>query len=161
MENKITCTVEAVLEDNGVDYVSPDGITFKVNVKCDHGNYDVLLFCLEDLETLLVVVKLEVFVPEGKMDRMSSWIIDKNHSIYLGFFDLDTDDGAILFKLGCILDGGAVNPKLVESAIVNAVQTVDKAFGELVMTLYAGDSEKADDIDCRFLLSGKSTDIYS
>jgi len=144
MKKKIYKTVEASLKGAEINYHVDDDIMFSFGVKGDHANFDVRLLCEDNTEVLLAAVTCGLCIPKDKIDRMCRWVVEKNYTLTLGEFKMDTRDGELSFRLACTLDGGAVNKDIVGVVISQVINIFDNSYEELVKAMYM---EKTEDED--------------
>lgn len=136
MKKKISNTVEKALKKAEIHYMKDDNSIFRFGLKHDHASYDVGLACVEDMELLMILVSCSICVPQVKIERMCRWIVDKNYTLNLGEFKLDTSDGELTFRISCPLDNGAVNEDIVNVIIANALNTFEMSYEDIMKELY-------------------------
>jgi len=144
MKKRITNTVENALKKAELHYTVENESIFRFRIKGDHTNFDVLLACDEEMEMLMAIAACSLCVPKEKIDMMCRWITDKNYSLNLGEFKLDTSDGELTFRISCPLDNRAVNEAIVNVAITNTLNTFDVSYEEIMKALYSEDGEDDD-----------------
>lgn len=86
---------------------------------------------LEDEELLVPITTFPITVPEEKRFMFCSLLNKINHSLLLGFFTMDAEDGEISFRVSCPVDDGAINKTIVLVAIGNSIRTIDKYLPEI------------------------------
>ena len=144
MEKKIYNTVESVLQKAELRYTTEEGYIFLFGIKGKHANIDVRMICEEKMEFLMTIVSGSMFVPEDKIDCMCRWIAEKNYGLTLGEFKLDPSDGELSFRITCPLDKGAINEDIVLVSYVNAVNTFDDSYEEIIRIIYLGNDSDED-----------------
>ena len=74
-------------------------------------------------------------VPEDKRFLMTSLLNKLNHSLILGHYVMDPEDGEISFRVSCPVDDGAINKTIVLVAIGNSITTMDNHLPELLSAI--------------------------
>lgn len=144
MKKKIYNTVEATLKDAELHYSVEDDIIFCLGISGEHASFDIKLVCEENMELLLAVVKCGIRIPKDKIGKMCRWIVEKNYSLSVGEFKMDTSDGELSFRMACPLDGGAVNKDIVRVALAQTLNTFDNTYEEMVKAMYLEGDENED-----------------
>lgn len=144
MKKKIFKTVESTLKAAEINYHVDDDIVFRFRIKGDHANFDVRMICEEDMEILMAIVTCGLCVPKDKIDRMCRWVTEKNYTLTLGEFKMDTSDGELSFRLGCPLDGGTVNEEIAGVVLSVTINSFDNAYEEIVKAMYIDKPEDDD-----------------
>lgn len=144
MNKKIFKAVESTLKKSELHYQIEDDIMFRFGISGDHANFDIRLICEEKMEILLSIVSCSMCVPKDKIEKMCKWIVEKNYSLTLGEFKMDTKDGELSFRLACPLDGGAVNEDIVGVAISYTLNTFDNTYEEIIKALYMDNNDTDD-----------------
>ena len=99
---------------------------FDYQISTEYTTYSQRLVPLEDEELLVAITTFPITVPEEKRFMFCSLLNKINHSLLLGFFTMDAEDGEISFRVSCPVDDGAINKTIVFVAISNSIRTIEK-----------------------------------
>lgn len=108
-------------------------------------DYHVCFNWHEELEGLHLACTFETKVPESKCDDVTRLMTRINEQLWLGHFDLWRKEGAILYRNGLMLAGGAeVNQAQCETMLRLALEASERYYPAFQFVLWAGkDVEKA------------------
>jgi hypothetical protein len=106
-----------------------------------------------DLESLQLACALEMKVPPARRQQVHSLLALINERLWLGHFDLWSEDQVILYRHGLPLQGGAVaNAEQCETIIQFAIETCERFYPAFQYVLWGGKSPEeaiaASLIDC-------------
>ena len=108
---------------------------FDYRLSTELTTYRQRLVPLEEQELLLAITIFPIMVPEDKRFLMTSLLNKLNHSLILGHYVMDPEDGEISFRVSCPVDDGAINKTIVLVAISNSISTIDKHLPELLAAM--------------------------
>ncbi len=108
-------------------------------------DYHVCFNWHEELEGLHLACTFETKVPEAKCDDVTKLMTRINEQLWLGHFDLWRKEGAILYRNGLLLAGGAeVNQAQCETMLRLALEASERYYPAFQFVLWAGkDADKA------------------
>lgn len=141
----------AVQQDWPVERVGDDELTLGVTGKwCD---YHLTFTWRSDLEALHLSAAFDLKVARDKRGEIYVLLGLINEQLWLGHFDLWSDEGLLLFRHGLPLQGGArVTREQCEALIQLAIETCERYYPAFQFVMWAG--KKADEalssamIDC-------------
>lgn len=133
---KIYDAVLRALEEMEIHFeYDQENEVFNYRISTDLTTYRQRLVPLEEEELLLAITNFPIMVPEDKRFLMTSLLNKLNHSLILGHYVMDPEDGEISFRVSCPVDDGAINKTIVLVAIGNSITTIDKHLPELLSAI--------------------------
>ena len=108
---------------------------FNYRLSTELTTYRQRLVPLEEQELLLTITNFPIMVPEDKRFLMTTLLNKLNHSLILGHYVMDPEDGEISFRVSCPVDDGAINKTIVLVAIGNSITTMDNHLPELLSAI--------------------------
>ena len=128
----VLCALEEM--DIHFDYDQENEV-FNYRLSTELTTYRQRLVPLEKQELLLAITNFPIMVPEDKRFLMNSLLNKLNHSLILGLYVMDPEDGEISFRVSCPVDDGAINKTIVLIAIGNSITTMDNHLPELLSAI--------------------------
>ncbi len=105
------------------------------------GDLNICLNWREDIEGLHVACTFDFRVQPNRREEVSRLLSLINEQLYFGHFDLWREDGAVLFRNGLTLTGGAVvTDAQCESLIQSAVESCERYYPSFQFVIWAGKS---------------------
>ena len=104
---------------------------------------DVLLWFVwrPDFRTIQIGAALDLKASPPKADAVSRLIALVNENLWIGHFDLWSEDGSIVYRHGVVLpEGAAFDQSQVEILIRNAVQAYERFYPAFNYVIWSGDS---------------------
>lgn len=133
---KMQEVVQNALEAMGIRYdYDQENEVFYYHLTSELTTYRQRLVPLEDEELLVTITSFPIKVPEDKRFLFASLLNNLNHSLLLGFYVMDPEDGEITFRISCPVDGGAINNNIVIVSVCTSIQTFDKHLPELLSAM--------------------------
>ena len=80
-------------------------------------DYHVSLNWRDDLEALHVACAFDFRVPENRLNEMYKLVAQINEQLWLGHFDLWTQEGLFMFRQGLMLNGALATPRQCEALL--------------------------------------------
>ena len=133
--------VEALASIRGWLFERPgdDEVTMTVE-----GSWSDLHLCInwrEDLESVHLAATFDVRVPAGRREEISRLLSLINEQLFLGHFDLWRQDGALLFRTGLYLSGGAeITPEQCDAMLASALDACERYYPAFQFVVWAGKS---------------------
>ncbi len=108
-------------------------------------DYALTLTWREDLEVLHLAAEIDIRLPTGKRSSFVDLLAMINEQMYLGHFDLWSDEGIVLFRHGLMLQGGAqATPSQCEELVTIALAACDRFYPAFQYLIWAGqDAQQA------------------
>ena len=135
--------VERVASTNGWSFerAGEDEITILVAGKWS--DYQVSYTWMFDIEALHLACAFELKVPErcrGEVQQLISLI---NEQMWVGHFDLWTQDGIVMYRHALVLAGGvAASSRQCESLLGTALDSCERYFPAFQFVIWAGKSAR-------------------
>jgi hypothetical protein len=102
-------------------------------------NYQISFSWMEDIEVLHVACAFEMKVPQPRLSEVQRLIAGINEQLWIGHFDVWTQDGVVMFRHGLILGGGvAVTGRQCEVALSSALDTCERFYPAFQFVVWAG-----------------------
>ena len=127
----------ATAEDWYFDRSADDEIN--ITVAGNWSDYHVCFNWHEDLEGLHLACTFETKVPQSKCDDVTKLMTRINEQLWIGHFDLWRKEGAILYRNGLMLAGGAeVNQAQCETMLRLALEASERYYPAFQFVLWGG-----------------------
>jgi hypothetical protein len=101
-------------------------------------DYHVSLNWREDLETLHIACAFDFKVPERRMNEIYRLLAQINEQLWLGHFDLWSDEGLIMFRQGLLLNANVVTPQQCEALLKAALEACERYYQSFQFVVWAG-----------------------
>ena len=85
-------------------------------------DYHVSLNWREDLEALHLACAFDFRVPDNRLAEMYRLIAQINEQLWLGHFDLWTQEGLVMFRHALLLNGSVATPHQCEAMLKAALE---------------------------------------
>jgi hypothetical protein len=106
------------------------------------GSWSDLHICLNwrsDLEGLHLAATFDMRVPSGRREEIGRLVSLINEQLFLGHFDLWRHDGALLFRNGLLLTGGAeASTEQCEALMALALEACERYYPAFQFVIWAG-----------------------
>ncbi|MCP5433685.1 MAG: YbjN domain-containing protein [Alphaproteobacteria bacterium] len=110
-----------------------------------------------DLEALHVAVAFDVKVPVEKLGAVHQLLALVNEQLWIGHFDLWSEDRLVMFRYGALLNGGApFTPEQAESLLRLAVEACERFYPAFQFVIWAGKSAREAVEACMFETEGEA-----
>ena len=127
----------ATAEDWHFDRSADDEIN--ITVAGNWSDYHVCFNWHEDLEGLHLACTFETKVPQSKCDDVTKLMTRINEQLWIGHFDLWRKEGAILYRNGLMLAGGAeANQAQCETMLRLALEASERYYPAFQFVLWGG-----------------------
>jgi len=148
--------VRGWLENEKLSFLADDENTFaELRMNLEHGLVPVRMLCEESPALLQVVCSLPVKVPKEKISSTSLLLHHLNARLRAGSFQLDAEDGLVLFRLAQTIHSETELEKLFDCAFGTALKTLDDYLPPLC--LHVCSTTKAQEVLDRLRLPPKQT----
>lgn len=132
----------ATAEDWCFDRSADDEIN--ITVAGNWSDYHVCFNWHEELEGLHLACTFDTKVPAARCDAVTRLMTLINEQLWLGHFDLWRKEGAILYRNGLMLTGGAeANPAQCETMLRLALEASERYYPAFQFVLWAGKDPEA------------------
>jgi len=132
----------ATSQDWPFDRSSVDEISLNVSGKW--ADYHVSFTWRDDLEGLHLACTFDMKVPDQRRDEVARLVARVNEHLWLGHFDLWTDEGVLLFRYGLLLAGGArLTDGQCDAMLKLSLETSERYFPSFQYVVWAGKTAEA------------------
>ena len=102
-------------------------------------DYQVSFTWMHNIEALHLACAFDMKVPERRRDEVQRLIALVNEQLWVGHFDLWTQDGLVMFRHALVLAGGVeVSGKQCESLLSTALDACERHFAAFQFVVWAG-----------------------
>lgn len=105
-------------------------------------DYRVSLNWRSDLETLHIACAFEFRIPETRLVEVYKLIAQINEQLWIGHFDVWTNEGLIMFRHGLILNGTVATPAQCEAMLRAALEASERYYQAFQFVVWAGKSAR-------------------
>jgi hypothetical protein len=128
--------------DWAAERTSADELTLTVIGQwCD---YHVSLNWRDDLETLHIACAFDAKVPDNRLPEVYRLVAQINEQLWLGHFDVWTQEGLIMFRQGLMLNGALATTHQCEALLKAAFEACERYYQAFQFVVWAGkDSREA------------------
>jgi hypothetical protein len=105
-------------------------------------DYHVSLNWREDLETLHLACAFDFKVPDNRLGEVYKLIAQINEQLWVGHFDLWTQEGLIMFRQGLMLNGSIATPRQCEAMLRAALEACERYYQAFQFVVWAGKESK-------------------
>ena len=142
-ENNPVDVVErlASLHEWAFDRAGDDEIA--ISVKGRWTDYHVSFTWMDDIEALHLACAFDLKVPDRRRGEVLQLIARLNERMWIGHFDLWTNDGLVMFRHALLLTGGmAASRPQCESALGSALDACERYYQAFQFVVWAGKSAR-------------------
>ncbi len=145
----------AVHNDWPYERTSEDEVGFLVTGRLL--NYQVSVTWMSDIEALHFACAFEMKVPETRLSETRQLIPLINEQLWIGHFDVWTQDGAVMFRHALVLAGGVIpTDRQCETILSTALDTCEHCYPAFQFVIWAGKSAREAMDSALFETSGKA-----
>lgn len=101
-------------------------------------DYHVSLNWRDDLEALHLACAFDFKVPENRLSEMYRLVAQINEQLWLGHFDLWTQEGLVMFRHALLLNGAVATPEQCEAMLRAALETSERYYQAFQFVVWAG-----------------------
>lgn len=112
----------------------PEGGLIVAEIGGDHGNWKMYVQITDDDEARRVVIHatLPARIPEGNRLKVAELLTRINYDLIVGNFELDFDEGEVLFKTTLDLADGQLTQAMFERMYMLNAQTTNEYFAQIL-----------------------------
>jgi hypothetical protein len=127
----------AALNDWAFERSGDDELTIAVGGHwCD---YHISFSWMEEREAVHLACSFDLKVPEARKIEVMRLLSAVNEQMWIGHFDLWTQEGVIMFRQALLLSGGAdPNNAQVERLLVTAIEACERYYQAFQFVVWAG-----------------------
>ena len=106
-------------------------------------NYQVSFTWMNEIETLHLACAFDMKVPELRLADVQKLIALINEQMWIGHFDVWTQNGVIMFRHALVLAGGvAASARQCEAVLATALDSCERYFPAFQFVIWAGKSAR-------------------
>ncbi|MGE5366753.1 MAG: YbjN domain-containing protein [Betaproteobacteria bacterium] len=106
-------------------------------------NYQVSFTWMNEIETLHLACAFDMKVPESRLADVQKLIGLINEQMWIGHFDVWTQNGVVMFRHALVLAGGvAASGRQCEAVLASALDSCERYFPAFQFVIWAGKSAR-------------------
>jgi len=105
-------------------------------------NYQVSFTWMNDIETLHLACAFDMKVPEPRLADVQKLIGLINEQMWIGHFDVWTQNGVVMFRHALVLAGVAASGRQCEAVLASALDSCERYFPAFQFVIWAGKSAR-------------------
>jgi hypothetical protein len=126
----------AVRNDWPTERTGSDELT--LTVAGQWSDYHVSLNWRGDLESLHIACAFDAKVPENRLPEVYRLVAQINEQLWLGHFDVWTQEGLIMFRQGLMLNGALATTNQCEALLKAAFEACERYYQAFQFVVWAG-----------------------
>jgi hypothetical protein len=119
-------------------------------------DYHVSLNWREDLEALHLACAFDFRVPDNRLGEMYRLIAQINEQLWLGHFDLWTQEGLVMFRHALLLSGAVATPGQCEAMLKAALEACEGYYQAFQFVVWAGKESREALVSTMFQTEGQA-----
>jgi hypothetical protein len=137
-----------------MDRVTDDELT--LTVAGQWTDYHVSLNWRDDLETLHVAAAFDAKIPENRLNEVYRLVAQINEQLWLGHFDLWTQEGLVMFRHALLLNGSVATPRQCEAMLKAALEGCERYYQAFQFVVWAGKPSREALVSTMFETEGQA-----
>ena len=131
-----------------------DEITILVRGKWT--DYQLSFTWMFDLEALHVACAFDFRVPDNRLTEMYRLIAQINEQLWLGHFDLWTQEGLVMFRHALLLNASVATPRQCEAMLKAALEACERYYQAFQFVVWAGKESREALVSTMFETEGQA-----
>jgi hypothetical protein len=119
-------------------------------------DYHISLNWRDDLEALHLACAFDFKVPENRLPEMYRLVAQINEQLWLGHFDLWTQEGLVMFRHGLLLNGAVLTPRQCEAMLRAALESCERYYQAFQFVVWAGKESREALVSTMFQTEGQA-----
>jgi hypothetical protein len=119
-------------------------------------DYHVSLNWRDDLEALHLACAFDFKVPENRLGEIYRLIAQINEQLWLGHFDLWTQEGLIMFRHGLMLNGALMTTPQCDALLKAALEACERYYQAFQFVVWAGKESREALVSTMFQTEGQA-----
>ncbi|PPD28050.1 MAG: hypothetical protein CTY20_11685 [Hyphomicrobium sp.] len=119
-------------------------------------DYHVSLNWRGDLEALHLACAFDFRVPEQRLPEMYRLVSQINEQLWLGHFDLWTQEGLVMFRHALLLNGAVATPAQCEAMLKAALEACERYYQAFQFVVWAGKESREALVSTMFETEGQA-----
>ena len=144
----------AITHDWSTDRTADDELTLIVSGSWT--DYHVSLNWRNDLEALHLACAFDFRVPENRLNEMYRLVAQINEQMWLGHFDLWTQEGLVMFRHALMLNGSVASVAQCEAMLKAALEACERYYQAFQFVVWAGKESREALVSTMFQTEGQA-----
>ena len=119
-------------------------------------DYHVSINWRDDLESLHIACAFDFKVPDSRLNEIYRLIAQINEQLWLGHFDLWTQEGLIMFRHALMLNGSLATPRQCEAMLKAALESCERYYQAFQFVVWAGKESREALVSTMFQTEGQA-----
>jgi hypothetical protein len=119
-------------------------------------NYQVSFTWMSEIEALHLACAFDMRVPELRLSEVQQLVALINEQMWIGHFDVWTQNGVIMFRHALLLAGGMASGRQCEAVLGTALDACERYFPAFQFVVWAGKSAREAIDSVMFETSGEA-----
>jgi hypothetical protein len=119
-------------------------------------DYHVSLNWRDDLQALHLACAVDFKVPSNRLNEMYRLVAQINEQLWLGHFDLWTQEGLIMFRHALLLNGSVATPAQCEAMLKAALEASERYYQAFQFVVWAGKESREALVSTMFDTEGQA-----
>ena len=119
-------------------------------------DYHVSLNWRDDLESLHLACAFDFKVPDNRLGEIYRLIAQINEQLWLGHFDLWTQEGLIMYRHGLMLNGAVATTRQCEALLKSALESCERYYQAFQFVVWAGKESREALVSTMFETEGRA-----
>jgi len=119
-------------------------------------DYHVSLNWRDDLQALHLACAFDFKVPSNRLNEMYRLVAQINEQLWLGHFDLWTQEGLIMFRHALLLNGSVATPAQCEAMLKAALEASERYYQAFQFVVWAGKESREALVSTMFDTEGQA-----
>lgn len=119
-------------------------------------DYHVSLNWREDLQALHVASAFDFRVPDQRLNEMYRLVAQINEQLWLGHFDLWTQEGLIMYRHALLLGGAVASMEQCEAMLQAALEACERYYQAFQFVVWAGKPSREALVSTMFETEGQA-----
>ncbi len=130
--------IEQIVHRNDWNYERQADDELTMVVQGTWSDYHLSLNWRDDLETLHVACAFEFKVPQARLNEVYRLVANINEQLWIGHFDVWTEDGLIMFRHGLLLNGAVATTGQCDALIKASLEACERYYQAFQFVVWAG-----------------------
>ena len=119
-------------------------------------DYHTSLNWRDDLETLHIACAFDAKVPDNRLNEVYRLVAQINEQLWLGHFDLWTQEGLVMFRHALLLNGAVATPSQCEAMLRSALEACERYYQAFQFVVWAGKESREALVSAMFQTEGQA-----
>jgi hypothetical protein len=119
-------------------------------------DYNVSINWRDDLESMHIACAFDFKVPDNRLNEIYRLIAQINEQLWLGHFDLWTQEGLIMFRHALMLNGSVATTHQCEAMLKAALEACERYYQAFQFVVWAGKESREALVSTMFQTEGQA-----